>query len=346
MNKPVRIAVAGVGLIGQSHCKAIVESGAAEIDSVIDPSDSAVEIAKTFQVDRHRSLREALESGKPEGIIIATPNRLHVPIGVECLSAGLPMLIEKPIADSAADARGLVEKAEHAGIPIAVGHHRRHNPIIAKAKAKLDAGLIGRIVAVQGTTWLMKPETYFKAAWRKEQGGGPVLINLIHDVDLLRHLCGEVQSVQAADASEIRGHSVEDTAAIILRFESGALGTLSVSDTVSAPWSWELTSAENPVYSATDEACYLIGGTAGALSLPGLHHWRFSEKPHWWSPIEATPIEVDRAGPLVQQIRQFADVIRNGAAPLVSGREGLKTLCVIEAIKAAAQSQGLVTVSY
>ncbi len=110
------------------------------------------------------------------------------------------------------------------------------------------SGRLGRIVAVSALFWLYKPDDYFDMPWRREPGAGPVFLNLIHDVDNLRALLGEVVSVQAVESNTVRGHPVEDTAAIILQFASGALATISVCDTAVAPWSWEMTTGENPAY--------------------------------------------------------------------------------------------------
>jgi predicted dehydrogenase len=148
-------------------------------------------------------------------------------------------------------------------MPLLVGHHRRYNSMIQKAKTIIDSGRLGRIVAVHGAFWAMKPDDYFDVAWRREKGAGPILINLIHDVDLFRFLCGEIIAVQAMESNAVRGNPVEDTAAILLRFANGAIGSLTVSDSIVAPWSWELTTGENPAYPRQDQFCYLIGGTHG-----------------------------------------------------------------------------------
>lgn len=113
------------------------------------------------------------------------------------------------------------------------------------------------------------------------------MVNLIHDIDLIRHLVGEVTSVQAMTANSLRGHAVEDSCTVLLGFANGAPGTASVSDGVPAPWSWELTAAENPAYAPTGESCYLIGGTEGSLDLPRLRLWRHDGGGDWWSPIAA-----------------------------------------------------------
>ncbi|MGL5736560.1 MAG: Gfo/Idh/MocA family protein, partial [Beijerinckiaceae bacterium] len=276
--------------------------------------------------------------GRPDGVLIATPNRLHRAHGLEAVAAGLPALVEKPLADTIADGAALVAAAEAAGVPLLTGHHRRHNPMIRRAKETIEAGKLGRIVTVHGFFWLMKPDDYFETPWRRAKGAGPVLMNLIHDIDLLRYLCGEIEAVLAFQARTIRQNEVDETTALTLRFASGALGTVNVCDTVVAPWSWEQTTGENPAYPHTGENCYFIGGTHGSLSIPDLALWRNPAKRSWWEPFEATRIVAAVEDPLRLQIRQFCRVIRGEEPPLVSGREGLNTLKVIDAVFRAAQS--------
>src|SRR4030095_13542172 len=182
----------------------------------------------------------------------------------------LPMLLEKPIASSVADGEILVQAAEKASGKILIGHHRAHSPIIAKAKQVVDQGMLGRIVAVMGSATFFKPDQYFiDGPWRREPGGGPILINLIHEVHNLRMLCGEVRAVQAIASTAVRGFAVEDTVAINLQFENGALGSFLLSDTAACPRSWEQTSQENKAYPTyADEDCYVIVGTDGTLSIP------------------------------------------------------------------------------
>ncbi|HHG88872.1 MAG TPA: Gfo/Idh/MocA family oxidoreductase, partial [Devosia sp.] len=171
-------------------------------------------------------------------------------------------------------------------------------------------------------------------------GGGPVFINLIHDIDLLRYLCGEIVQVQALQSNAWRRNEVEETSVAIVRFESGALGTVSVSDHVVAPWSWELTAKENPSYHPTGQFCYLIGGSHGSLELPANRVWRNRDKRSWLEPVEAQTSAADDKDPLVSQIEHFCKVIAGEAMPLVSGLEGLKTLRVIDTMKRSAENGG------
>lgn len=335
---PDQIAVVGAGLIGKRHVEAIQRSDSADIACIVDPDRTASDFAAEHRTKWFSSISGMLAAGAPDGVIIATPNQMHVEHGLDCVAAGLPMLIEKPIADEAPSADRLVMEAETAGIPILVGHHRRHNPIIRAAKQRIDSGAIGDIVAAQAACWLYKPDNYFDVAWRTQPGAGPVFINLIHDIDLLRHLIGEVHSVQAFASSRTRRHEVEDTAAIILKFTNGALATVTVSDTIVAPWSWELTAAENPAYPATGQTCYVIGGTDGSIEIPTGRVWSQAGEKSWWQPIDQAAYDVEDQDPLDLQISHFCDVIAGRAEPLVSGREGLKSLQVIEAIVQSAEA--------
>ncbi len=340
-----RLAVVGAGLIGTRHIDIIARSNDAQLAAVVDPVAAAAATAKSHGVPWFADLRTMLADDIADGVVVASPNQLHVEHGLQCVEAGLPVLIEKPIDSDARRARRLVDHAGALGVPVLVGHHRRHNPIVKAAKERLDAGAIGTIVAASGMCWLYKPDDYFNVEWRTKQGAGPVFINLIHDVDLLRYFCGEVQSVQAVQSNRTRGHEVEDTAAIILQFCSGTLATISVSDTIVSPWSWELTAGENAAYPNTQEACYLLGGSHGAMEIPSGRIWSNPGKRSWWEPIGHDDYDVTSDDPLDAQISHFCRVIAGQEKPLVSGEEGLRTLLVIEAIKQSAQEAVPITVS-
>ena len=337
----VRIAVAGAGLIGLRHIAAIALAGGAELAAVIDPAPASAQVAAQAGVPRFAALDD-MPDGLADGIILATPNTLHVSGGLAAIARGLPVLVEKPVAVDLAEARRLVEAGEAAAVPVLTGHHRRYNPLIAAAKSMIEAGRIGRPVSVHGMFWLVKPDDYFDVDWRRRPGAGPVFMNLIHDIDLLRHLVGDVVAVQAQTANTARGHAVEETAVVLLEFANGALGTVNISDTIPAPWSWELTSGENPAYPPTGQACYMIGGTEGSLELPRLRLWQHEGKRSWWSPIVAQPPPRGQGDPLVIQIEHFAAVIRGEATSHVSGREGMNSLAVIEAVLKAAATQSRV----
>lgn len=335
------IAIFGAGLVGRRHAEVLRRH--ATLDAVIDPAEGTGDYAASLGVAHVADPERYLSRHRPDGVIIATPNQLHVAHGLACVEAGIPMLVEKPIADQAAPADKLVSAADAAGVPILVGYHRRHNPITDAAKDAIDAGRLGRIVAVTGQFWLYKPDDYFEQTWRQSAGAGPVFINLTHDIDLLRHLVGDITSVQARLSSAVRGFETEDTGAIILEFADGALGTFSVSDTTAAPWSWEFSAGENPAYPLVPGGAYRIGGTEASLSVPDLKLWHHPGAKSWWEPITHEVLPVTHGDSLEAQLLHFLDVTK-GTAPKVSGAEGVKSLKVIEAIQEAARTGGTVRV--
>lgn len=329
-----RIAVAGAGLVGRRHAELIADN--AVLAGIADPAPAGRDVAAAFNVPWAPSLEELISKHPVDGVIVATPNQRHEADALTCINAGRPVLVEKPISTDFGSGCRILMAALDAEVPLLVGHHRRYNPIIQVARECIERGDLGRITTVNALCWLHKPEPYFEAEWRRKPGAGPVLINLIHDIELLIHLCGPVRRVQAAEANAARGNEVEDTAAAVLTFQNGTLGTVSVSDAAAAPWSWELTAAENRAYPQTGQSSYLIAGTKGALSIPDLVLWSYDGPADWMQPIRDRRLPVTHADPLVLQIRHFAEVIAEGVQPRVTGRDGLEALSVIEAMKQSA----------
>ena len=342
MDRRVKLALVGVGLVGRRHFE--VMRGLSDqivVQAVVDPGGPGF-ARRARDVEWFASLEELLADFVPDGLVLATPNQFHVAQAMQAVAVGCPVLVEKPVATSVAEARRLVEAAATAQVAVLVGHHRRYNPLIQKARALLAAEAVGAVNTVQASCWLSKPDDYFAPDWRRREGAGPVMVNAIHDLDLLRFLCGDVVAVQAMTSHARRGFETEDTATALLHFQSGALGTLTVSDSVAAPWSWELTAGENPAYAQVAQSCYLIGGTRASLSLPDLRLWRHEgtseEKGHWMDPLTTTAFPCEQSDPLVAQMQHFVEVIRGQAKPLVSAADGMAALAIVEAIKKSAAS--------
>ncbi len=335
----LRLAVVGAGLIGRRHAEIIADVPGVTLAAIVDPAAGAQAFAGPLGAAWFADIAAMLDAGI-DGAIVATPNQLHAEGAIACLERGVPVLVEKPVADSFAAAMRIAAAA--GDIPTLVGHHRRHSASLKAARAAIADGRVGAVTAVTALSHLLKPDAYFDVAWRRQPGGGPILINLIHVVDDLRYLCGEIVAVQAMAATAQRGFAVEDTAAVTLRFASGALGTLGVSDAAAGPWSWELTSGENPFYPRQDGDCYLVAGRAGALAVPTLDLWRYDGPPHWGTPMSRTRLPAPTVDPLVQQILHFRDVIQAKAAPLVTVADAARSLAVLEAIAEAARTGGIV----
>jgi predicted dehydrogenase len=339
-----RIAVAGAGYIGLAHIAALRESSTCSLSAIADPSSRAGKAAADAGVPVFASLDELLRKARPDGVVLATPNELHVPQALQCIAAGVPTLVEKPLATSVADGEKIVQAAR--GTSLLVGHHRAHSPIMAKAKEVVKAGRLGRIVAIMGSATFFKPDHYFDdGPWRKQPGGGPILINMIHDVHNLRMLCGEIVAVQAIASRAVRNFPVEDTVAINFQFANGALGSFMLSDTAACPRSWEQTSQENKAYPTyDDEDCYVIAGTNGSLSVPTMRLKTYArpEDCSWWKPFQVDRVEMTREDPIRLQMEHFGAVVRGEAEPVVSAADGLANLRVTDAITRAAATGELV----
>jgi len=337
-----RIAVAGAGYIGLAHMAAAQKSATCTLSAIVDPAPAAKAAAAKAGVPRYRSLDELIAGDRPDAVILATPNRFHVEHALTCIDAGLPTLLEKPIAATVAEGERLVARAEAVRARLLIGHHRAHSPIMAKAKEVVERGTLGRLVAVMGSAVFFKPDQYFAdGPWRREIGGGPILLNLIHEVHNLRMLCGDIVAVQAFASHATRGFPVEDTVTINLRFANGALGSFLLSDTAACARSWEQTSQENKAYSTyPDEDCYVVIGTFGSLSVPTmrLKTYASADERSWWKPFRTSVVDMVREDPLARQLEHFGAVVRGESQPLVSARDGLANLRVTEAIAEAAKS--------
>jgi predicted dehydrogenase len=337
--QPLDIAVIGAGLIGREHAARLAANPRSRLSAIVDPSPAASAWAAERSVPHYPHVTQMLWAHRPQGAIVATPTQDHVATATTLLEAQVPVLVEKPLADGLSEAANLVQTADRSGTPVLVGYHRRHSAAIQAARQYIALGHLGRIVSVTGASLFYKPDPYFDVAWRTSPGGGPILINLAHEIDSLRALVGEIAAVQAVASNRVRGHAVEDTAAVILEFETGALGTLVVSDCAVTPFSWEQTAGENPLYARDDSRDSLVlAGTLGAIALPSLHWWRQDGERSWALPFEKGQLLTQPADPLVRQLDHFLDVVARRAEPLVPATEGFRSLAATLAVQEAVTS--------
>lgn len=339
---PLNLAVVGAGLIGRAHAQRIAAHDDCRLAALADPSPAAAGLARDAGVPLFSDLVSMLDIVKPDGVILATPNALHVPGALACLERSIPVLVEKPVADTLEQAHRLADAEAASRVPVLVGHHRRHSAVLEAAREVVGSGQLGRIVAFTGSATFRKPEHYFaEAPWRTRPGGGPILINLVHEIDSLRMLLGEIVQVQAMASSAARGFEVEDTAAISMRFANGALGTFMLSDCAASPRSWEQTTGENPAYDHHgDEDCYVIAGDRGSLDVPTLRLRTYRGEPSWWEPLSTQRIAAAPADPLARQLAHFCAVVRGDDAPRVSAADATRTLRVTLAVADSARQGG------
>lgn len=339
---PVRIAVIGAGGMGRNHIRFVSDEPEATLVAIADAFEGARATAEKAGVPFYLDAAQMMDEVKPDGVIIATPNGLHLSIAREAVKRGITTLVEKPISDDLADAEKFAAEAEQAGVSVLVGQHRRHNPFVRKAKEIIEAGTLGQLTVSSFHYMIYKNDEYFDVEWRRKKGAGPILVNLVHDVDLMRYLLGEPVAVQGMQSSAARHFETEDSAVVNVRFASGALASMTISDATAAPYNWEATSREDPQYRPYDTDAILIGGTKGTLSLPRLHLTSYDGAASWHKPLRTDVAPVDFAQPHRMQLKHFIKVIRGEEQPLVTPADNVKTLRVLGAVKQAAETGELV----
>lgn len=314
------LIVMGAGLIGARHVTAIRSNDKCRLAGIIEPNadlhsmEGVTYFADIDKVDC-----------AVDGVIIATPTGLHAGHGIAAAARGWHMLIEKPVVARPDEAAALIDAVQRAGVNCLAGHHRRYHPSVRWLKDALAAGVIGTPVTSSLIWGMKKPDSYFTGNWRTADGS-PVMINLIHDLDLLRFVLGEVEDVTALSGASLRGAARVESGAVAMRFASGATATISFADTTPSPWGFEAATNENPHIGETFQDMWWITGTAGGISFPSLTQWGGAED---WSQ-SATPHDnpVDSLAPLAAQLDHFIAVIRGEEQPLITAEDAAASLAL------------------
>jgi len=333
----VRIGLIGLGVIGTPHARILKEVEECDLVAAADVDEKQKRVVEELGIKFYKNYQEMIAKESLQGVILAVPNHLHAPIGIVCAERGLHLLVEKPIAQSVSEADRLVEAARKKKVQILVGHQRRFSSLVEKAREIITGGELGRLVGVNVTWAVLKPRSYYEGAmsWRKEKGGGPILINLIHEIDMLRHICGEIDEVYALVSNKVRNFPVEDTAAITLHFKNGALGTIFLTDSTPSLTSWEGTSRENNLLYSDFGNCCNFFGTKASLLFPQMKRLYYTDpqKAEWKYPITEQGYKIVREDPYIKEFRHFCRVILGKEIPQISGEDGKRTLEVTLAIR-------------
>lgn len=275
------------------------------------------------------------------------PNHTYGPVSIELAKGGVHILCDKPISQDVASAESLIEVVRMHDVKLLIGHHRRFNPYIIALKRAVDSGLLGQIIAVNALWTTIKPREYFEGqnAWRSDKvHGGVVLINFIHDIDLMHHLFGPVTRVHAEQTFSQRSQAVdavEEGVALSLRFATGVVGGFIISDNVASPHSFEQGTGENPNLPASGLDVYRIFGSQGTLSFPHMSWSSFRNvEPSWHNSMTCRTLEVENSDvpPLISQLDHFIDVCEGISSPTCTGEETLQALVVCEGIRSALSS--------
>ena len=312
------IIIMGAGLIGYRHVALVSQHPLCHLVGVVEPD-------KSRQLDDGNRYFTSLEDidEHVDGIIIATPTGLHLEHAKQAIARGWHMLIEKPVTATPQEAQELIPLVKEAGLQCLVGHHRRYHPSIQTLKSWVASGQFGKMIASSMIWAMKKPDSYFVNNWRATDGS-PVMINTIHDIDLLRFVLGDITDMTGFASADIRGDNRVETAAVALAFASGAKGTIIISDSALSPWGFEAGTGENPNIGTTHQDMWWITGTNGSVSFPSLTRWGGASD---WSQAAIPQItEIENIIPLRAQLDHFIAVIDNTQTPIITVEDASASL--------------------
>ena len=334
---PLQAGFVGCGNITDTHARAARAAGLGIAAFFGRDPAKAEAMASRFGGRAFARYEDFLAHRPMDLVVVGSPSGVHAEHGIAAAARGLHLLVEKPIEVTRARGEALVAAAEKAGVKLGVVFQDRLKPDLVRLHAFLAGGGLGRIlVASARVKWHRPPEYYSASRWRgtKTLDGGAALINQgIHTVDLLLWLLGPVHEVRGVTGTVLHAIEGEDVALALLRFASGALATV------------EATTAAFPGYPRRVE----ISGTGGTVvvegdrvvtadlrvAVPGL----VSAGDEGAASV-ATAVVADE-GPHRRVIEDFARAIATGGRPACDGREGLRSLAVVEAVYAAAARGGV-----
>ncbi len=322
------IAIVGCGRVSPRHFESL--PGRFQLVAVCDTDEVArAKASSHYNVPGYQTLDALFEEISPAVVTLATPSGLHPEQAIFCARRGAHVITEKPMAIRWHDAQRMVQAFEAGGPRLFEVKQNRFSPHWTYLKSIFDAGKLGRVHSVQANLFWSRPQAYYDlAAWRGtwEMDGGALMNQAIHHVDVLRWLFGPVESVQAMSATLARRIEVEDTAAILMKFRSGTLGSMHVS--MLAPQS-------------NFEASLTVIAEHGIIRLGGV----LCDTVQTWDCDLSPPPENPAASGVYGEghpyfYQDVFEALTTGRPGIMEGREGLKALeIVIAAYRSAAEGK-------
>ncbi len=339
----VGFGIIGCGNIGPIHAESLQHVPDAKLVAISDiVEESAKKLAGKYNAIAYTDYKEMLKRDDIDAVCLCVPSGLRAEIAEVCAAAGKHILSEKPLEVSTERIDRIINATDKAGVKLGCIFQSRFSEGAQRIKEALDQGRFGTLALGNAyIKWYRSPEYYASGAWRgtrKLDGGGALMNQGIHQIDLLQWFMGPVKSVSAKTTRVVhKGLEVEDLAVAILEFENGALGTIEGS---TATW---------PGHPAKVE----IHGSEGGAQLEdgAIKYWRFQEAQDIDTTIEAamnaeSELGSGAADPLAslkieghrRQIEDFTQAILNDCPPTIDGREGRNAVQLIEAIYESAET--------
>ncbi|HKQ70983.1 MAG TPA: Gfo/Idh/MocA family oxidoreductase [Polyangiaceae bacterium] len=316
-NRPTRIALVGAGRIGMSHLEAVSQLESVRLEAVIDPRRAVAEaVAEQKRVRFFEDYRNPELAEMIDAVIICAPPHLHYDIAKRFLEQGKHVLCEKPLTISSPHAEELVHLAATNDLALMMASKFRYVDDIVKAKAILESGILGRVILYENT---FCGKAMMKDRWnasREMAGGGVLIDNGTHSVDVARYLLGPIQEVQAQNGIFAQSLEVEDTARLQFRTRAGVIGMIDLS--------WSINKeGDNYISVFGSEGTLLIGWKGGSYKQDGNARWA-----HFGTGY-------DKIGALKKQIENFAGYLAGTERPLITPEDALASVKTIEAAYAS-----------
>jgi UDP-N-acetyl-2-amino-2-deoxyglucuronate dehydrogenase len=325
----LRYGVIGAGVVAPQHLEAIAALDDAELIGISD-HESAVARAREAGCPAFGDHRELLAL-EPDVVVICTPHPSHPALTIEALEAGAHVLVEKPLAPQVREADAMIDAADRAGRLLGVCFQQRFRPVIAAARELVASGRLGELVRASIVDPLYRPNSYYgTASWRgtwEGEGGGVLMNQAPHTLDLLCHLAGPPATVWGVSRRRSQPMEAEDTATALLEYAGGAVGTVAVSTTEPGVQRIELVGDRGRIEIVGESL------TFERFEPPLSEHLRtatgmFDQPAIVSESVELPPGRGDHGA--VHQ--DFATAIRTGGEPRVSARDALWSLELANAI--------------
>jgi UDP-N-acetyl-2-amino-2-deoxyglucuronate dehydrogenase len=337
----IHIGILGGGNISQTHARAASEIDGINLVAVCGANLGKVgRLAETYGSSAYNDLEAFLKHKPMEVVLIGSPSGLHAEQGIQAARQGLHVLLEKPIAINTEQTDQLLSECEKAGVKLGVFFQDRTAPDILKLKELIDSGGLGKPILVSARVkWYRQPDYYKESRWRGLQaldGGGALMNQGVHTVDLLLWLMGEVRKVWAKTTTALHDIEVEDTAVAAFEFSSGAIGTLEAATSAYPGYArrLELTGSEGTVIIENDR---LIAVNLRATDL-------ISEPAAGADERSVSPTISDVSGHR-RVLEDFLQAIATGKQPLCDGLQGRRSVELVQAIYQSSQSGEAVTLA-
>ncbi len=348
-SETIKVGILGAGNISDTHARAARSIPGVEVVAVYGQNASkASRLAELYGGRVFDDLDRFLDHRPMDLVAIGSPSGLHAGQGVAAARRGLHVLVEKPLDVTTALADTLIAEAERAGVKLGVFFQDRLKPDVVRLKALVDAGAVGKPVLASGRVkWYRPPDYYSGSRWRGTAGldGGGALINqAIHTIDLLLYVFGPIESVDARVATRLHDIAVEDTAVATFEFENGALGIFEASTAVYPGYARrvELTGACGTLILEGDELA-AVDVREPAPTDVGASTVNRSDVRQ--VPANASSPTVADETPHRRIFEDFVHAIQTNGVPACDGAEGRRSVQVVEAIYESAKTGRRVTIS-